>query len=141
MMKNFRAQHGGSQSEEFQLCTAVNGGSNYELLLEEAVNAQQSLKDFKNIQFKLNQKIETLNNQINTKQKILNELFDDFNNEIINSPKSKFFTIEDLNLLNIIRRERVGRGGRKPDQYRDTNDILESNVSTKKKIIPISSII
>ena len=41
MMKNLKVQHGGSQSEEIQLRTAVNGGSNYELLLEEAVNAQK----------------------------------------------------------------------------------------------------
>ena len=65
---------------------------------------KKSLKDFKNIQSKLNDKIQTLNNQINTQQRILNELFNDSNNENNNPQNSKFFSIEDLNLLDIIRR-------------------------------------
>ena len=56
-----------NNDEEIQPSTS-NGRSNYEKLLEEAVIAQKSLKEFENIQQKLNQKIQILNNQINTQQ-------------------------------------------------------------------------
>ena len=65
----------GRNVEEIQLSATSNSGSNYERLLEEAVNAQKSLKDFENIQLKLKEKIQNLNNQINTQQTILNEIF------------------------------------------------------------------
>ena len=100
------------------------------LLLEEAVNAKNSLKDYQNIQHKLNLKINSLNNQINSQQKILNELFENSNNGTNNCQiQSKFFFIEDLNLLEIIRKAKAGRGRGEIDQYRDSEDILESNVS------------
>ena len=106
-------------NDEIQLSTS-NGGSNYELLLEEAVIAQKSLKEFQEIQKKLNQKINTLNNLINTQQTILNELFQDSNNHISNSTNNRFFTINDLNLLDRIKKERLdrfGNGGQRSEQY------------------------
>ena len=132
MAKNLNSSKWRKGSKEIQLSTS-NGGSNYELLLEEAVIAQKSLQEFQEIQIKLNQKINSLNNRINTQQNILNDLFHDSNSQIPNDANSRFFTINDLNLLNQIknkRLERFGNGGQRVEQYQRSDDIIKSNVSS-----------
>ena len=74
MAKNLENAQYGRNVEEIQQSTS-NGWSNYEKLLEKAVEAQKTLREFENIQFKLKNKIENLNNQISTQQSILNGLF------------------------------------------------------------------
>ena len=118
------------QCEEIQLHPLVNGGSNYELLLEEAVRIQNSLMKYKNIQSKLDGKIQAMNSHLSTQQKVLNELFHNSNKELDRSQVSnnKFFTIEDLKILESIRQERVVREERTQNQLPQSNDIMENNV-------------
>ena len=88
-----------------------------ELLLEEAVGIQKSLNEYKNIQSKLNEKIQSKNSHLNTQQKVLNELFHDSNMEYDNTQSNnRFFSIEDLKLLDIIRHEKVVRDERNKNQ-------------------------
>ena len=115
MLKNLKYQNG----EEIQPSLLVNGGSNYELLLEEAVNTQNSMMEYKDIQSKLDAKIQAMKSQLSTQQKVLYDLFHNSNKELERTQinNNNFFTIEDLKILETIRQESRQRQGSKINNH------------------------
>jgi len=96
----------------------VNGGSTYELLLQNAVQTQREIDNIKNT---IQRNFQISN--INTQQRVLNNLFNNssqYNNNNYND--------EDLQILNIIKNERIKRNVQTMDQFYSVDDMFKDNV-------------